>query len=105
MEDIFSALTLKKCTTADSHFAVLIEPSRTNRATSQAKIITRPVFQIIWDRHLANDPAKAGEFYQLAVREEFESTAAEWNFRSEMHRGSDLLAEYSYYSRLHGFHP
>jgi len=84
LEDLVRALALETCVAANSHLAVLIEPSPTNRAISQARIITRAVFEILWDRHLANNPAKAAEFYRLFERNEFQSAAAEWILGSEM---------------------
>jgi len=85
VQELIRTLTLKTCAAENSHLAILIEPSSTNRAISQVKIITRTVFEILWDRHLANNPAKAEEFYNLFIRNEFLSAAAEWILRSEMH--------------------
>ena len=69
-----------------SHLLVVTGPSPTSRELSQKGIASRPIFEIIWDRHMKNQVGESLFFYNLFQGTPDFGSAAGWIFEYRMHQ-------------------
>ena len=69
-----------------SHYIVTIQPSPTNRGRTQNKIVSRRVFEILWEKHIYSRINVMQDFHDLFVASPITATSAGWVFELRMHQ-------------------
>lgn len=69
-----------------SYLIMLIEPSPTSRFLAQKRVISRGVFDLLWDRHVKDRVSNMQHFYDVFKSSPGSGSAAGWVFEIRIHQ-------------------